>query len=458
MRRRPGTIRVLLLVLACVAIAGWLTNTGPCDAAAQAVNVKDHGARGDGRSDDTAAFARAMARAVKAQRRLYVPPGTYRVRRLSLISGVRVSGAGMKRSWIKGGVTFNSNVVVRDIKIGDLGQSCRNGMNASNVLFERVRFRGGGGRALEAPIYLGGGRNSCDHVTFKDCLVERNLGDENADFSMNYNNINFIEDGSRAEGAHLDSITFDGCRVGVSNGRTDIPRNIGSPRAGLECYTDDGGDDRAEHGWSNLRVIDCIFEATDSFCIDLADSLDARGEHISGPALISGCTLKGGGYNGGPFGYTICLEAPKGVVIENNLIYRGRSNTINVFGSQGVPASGYVIRNNFFALNVDNGITPGSRSMVLLAGNDHVFTGNTITTNQGSTVLELQHSTNSTITGNTLNELRSTSTPWALQIYNVTDATVRGNTFKTAATTNPVINFSGTNTANTITDNVFRHN
>jgi hypothetical protein len=37
----------------------------------------------------------------------------------------------------------------------------------------------------------------------------------------------------------------------------------------------------------------------------------------------------------------------------------------------------------------------------------------------------------------------------------VTGATVSGNTFRTAASTDPVINFSGTNTGNTFTDNVF---
>jgi hypothetical protein len=455
MHRKRIAVRLVLLAVVCAATSVALVNSGPCTAGSSAVNVKHYGARGNGAADDTAAFAKAMARAAKTNRRLHVPAGTYRVRRLTLINGVRISGAGMDATWIKGGVTFNSNVIVRDLKIGDLGQSCRNGMNASNVLFERVRFRGGGGTAMQAPIYLGGGRNSCDHVTFRDCLIERNLGDENADRSMNYNNINFIEVGAIPDGSHMDSITFDGCHVGVSNGRTDIPRNIGSPRAGLECYTHDNGDDFAYHGWSNVKVIDCVFEATDNFCIDLADSLDARGEHISGPALISGCTLKGGGYASDRFAYTICLEAPKGVVIENNLIYRGRNSTINVHGSQGVPASGYVIRNNVFALDVDNGITPSNRSMVLLQGNNVSFTGNTITTNRGATVLELQHSTNSTIAGNTLNELRSSTTPWALQIYNVTGATVSGNTFRTAASTDPVINFSGTNTGNTFTDNVF---
>ena len=269
----------------------------------------------------------------------------------------------MDASWLKAGVTFNSNVVVRDIKIGTLGPvTAATGRTPRNVLFERVRFRGGGGRANEAPSSSATAANSCDHVTFKDCLIERNLGDENTSYTMNYNNIGFIENGASAGGSHLDSITFIGCHVGVSNGRTDIPRNIGSPRMGLECYTWDGGDGVAAHGWSNLKVIDCVFEAADMCTIDLADSLDSSGQHISGPALISGCTLKGGGYDGNKWGYTICCEAPKGVVIENNTIYRAHDRTLAVSWSQGLRASGYVVRNNVFALDVDNGITPGTYS------------------------------------------------------------------------------------------------
>lgn len=379
--------------------------------------------------------------------------------RITIPDGVTVQGTGMDSSWLQNDITFGSNCTVRDIKIGTAAYSVQNRANASSTLFGRCRLRGGGtGEAKNCVVRLGT-YGSCDHITFKDCLVERNLGIEDSSYSRGYNNIGCLENGATASGSHLDSITFIGCHIGVSNGRTDIPRNIGCPRMSMEFYTAEiPGVNRAYHGWSNVEVIDCVFEASDMCCIDLADTLDASGQHISGPALIRGCTLKGGGYDGKYWGYTICCEAPKGVVIENNTFYRAHDITLTVEESQGVDTSGYVIRNNVFALYVDNGITPGTYSMVLLRGSNHVFTGNTITTNSGSTVLELEHSSNSTITGNTLNELRSSNTPWAMQIWNVTGATISGNTFRTAATTDPVIHHSGTNSNNTLSGNVFPHN
>ena len=95
---------------------------------------------------------------------------------------------------------------------------------------------------------------------------------------------------------------------------------------------------------------------------------------------------------------------------------------------------------------------------MILKGNNHTFTGNTITTNRGSTVLELQSSSNCTVTGNTLNELRSSNTPWALQLSEVTGATISGNTFRTAASTNPVIHFGDGCSDNVLSGNVFLHN
>ena len=53
--------------------------------AAADFNVRDFGAKGDGRSDDTAAVRKAADAAIKAQknvydnRSLYFPPGTYRL-------------------------------------------------------------------------------------------------------------------------------------------------------------------------------------------------------------------------------------------------------------------------------------------------------------------------------------------------------------------------------------------
>ena len=63
--------------------------------------VKDFGAKGDGVTDDTAAFGRAFA-AVSAYGGgvVYVPPGRYRVGKLFVPSGCVLTGAGTA-SWIQ---------------------------------------------------------------------------------------------------------------------------------------------------------------------------------------------------------------------------------------------------------------------------------------------------------------------------------------------------------------------
>jgi len=400
----------------------------------------------------------AAINSAKAGQTVVVGPGTFSGS-ISIPDGVTVVGQGMDASYIDGGVAYGSNVIVRDIKLGTAGFSIHNAKNASNTVFERVRFRGGGGASvLNSPVVrLGGSDRSANHITFKDCLIERNLGTENAERSLGFNNIGIMEVAD-AGGAHVDSITFDGCHVGVSNGRTDIPRNIGGPRAGLEAYTDPNG--APVHGWSNLNLVNCVFEATDSFCVDLADTPLPSGERASGPARIAGCTLKGGGWGGAPFGYTLCLEAPKGVVIENNTIYRGYNNTLGCGASSGI-GGGYIIRDNTIDCTFDNGITPlpatGYHAMVLLLGDGNVFTGNTIVTNVGGLQLELQNFTRGSVTGNTLIEKRTSSAPWAINVWDSSGSTVTGNTFRTASTSAPVIHYQGTNANNTVTSNTFQH-
>ena len=313
-----------------------------------------------------------------------------------------MQGAGTEASWLKGRVTYGSDCVVRDLKLGDALYAVRNRAGASNTLFERVRFRGGGGTGVDSSlIKLGDGASSCDHITFSDCLVERNLGVEDASYSRGYLDISIVENGDPG-GAHVDSITFAGCHVGVSNGRTDIARNIGSPYADLVAYTWHGGDLVADHGWSNLRIVDCVFEAADAFCIDLADYPLPSGERASGPALVSGCTLKGGGARGSLYGYTICVESPKGVVIEGNTIYRGANNTFKMgCGDMSTVSPATVVRDNLFDLASDQGVALGA-PYFYLKGAGNRFTGNAVRAAAGDLVFWLHQARNNTITGNTL--------------------------------------------------------
>lgn len=58
------------------------------------VDVRDHGARADGRSDDTAAFAAAIAAAAAVRGRVLVPAGTYVVDSVTVPLLVKVVGVG----------------------------------------------------------------------------------------------------------------------------------------------------------------------------------------------------------------------------------------------------------------------------------------------------------------------------------------------------------------------------
>ena len=84
-------------------------------------------------------------------------------------------------AWLKGEVVFGSHSSISGLKLGDAGKSTHNRRGASNTTFTACRFRGGGGSDFNAPvIMLGLSQNSCDHITFTDCDIERNLASSSA--------------------------------------------------------------------------------------------------------------------------------------------------------------------------------------------------------------------------------------------------------------------------------------
>ena len=194
------------------------------------VNVRSYGAKGDGRTDDTAAFAKAMRTASGSHRRLFVPAGVYRLARLSPPDGLVMRGDGSGASWLKGHLDFGSNQTISNLKIGDAGNSAvYNRAGAHDTVFNRCRFRGGGSTAASsmAPVIALGMHNSCNGITFRDCEVERNLGTET---TSNYDNcFNDISVYSNYATVPAD-ILFEGCHVGVSNGAGG--HDTGSPRMG----------------------------------------------------------------------------------------------------------------------------------------------------------------------------------------------------------------------------------
>ena len=191
------------------------------------------------------------------------------------------------------------------------------------------------------------------------------------------------------------SITLDNDHVGVSNGIRS-----GSPRAGIEAYTWDSTGTVA-HGWSNLKIINCVFEAADEFTIDLADCYRVSTVH-SGPALISGCTIMGGGKSSNAYwGYSICVEGRSASSSRTTRSTAPRTTpSERRIGGINSNDPGPIIRDNVFDLTYDNGIT-SSAPYFCLRGSNVQFTGNTIIASQGI-VFELENLVNSVVTGNTI--------------------------------------------------------
>ena len=142
----------------------------------------------------------------------------------------------------------------------------------------------------------------------------------------------------------MTDLTFVDCHVGVSNGAGG--HNTGSPRAGIEVWSGPG---KVAQGWHRITIRGCTFEATDRFCIDLADDPAANGRHLAGPALIANNLIKGAGYGPArtPGRIRSVSKLRETSRSANNTIYAAADST--VCGSYG-PASHTVIVDNHIDL------------------------------------------------------------------------------------------------------------
>lgn len=363
------------------------------------INVLDYGAKGDGTTDDTAAIVAAMSAAVSnTTHSVYVPAGVYEISSITVPRELTVTGSDAGSTWLKGRVLFGSNQRYVDLKIGDYGASAvQNESGATNTTFERCRFRGGGGSDWTYVVRLGMS-DPCSHITFSDCEVERNLGTEGPEGDDGFNNVAII---SASDSGEVHDITFEGCHIGVSNGQGG--RDIGSPRMGLECYTERG----VTTGWYNITVRNCVFEAADYHTADFSDNPTARGTGL----LIEGCTFKGGGYAQTKWMFTLVLEMPLNPIVRNNTFYRGYGDWGYVFGigdrdNPDYGPSGALITGNVFDLDTDNGIPPTENGWPFgLGGQGNRFIGNTVHCHYGTRELMLipDDARDSVVAGNTFN-------------------------------------------------------
>ena len=358
---RRRTLAALCALFGVLALSSGCARTAPSPARTAAAAT----------GTDAAAFAAALRQASETGKAFRVPAGTYAVGGLSVPDGVTIVGAGKDVTWLKGELTFGSNDVISGLRIGDAGASAvHNQAGATGTTFERCRFRGGGGAAYTSVVDLGSGA-PCSRVTFVQCDVERNLGEED-DRDQGYNDVSILVRGE----AQVRDITFDGCHIGVTN---DAPggRTTGSPRFGLEAYDDPST--AAGRGWQDITLRDCVFEAADRETADFSDTPTARSSGV----LIEGCTFKGGGFADGSYRYTLNLEMPLRVVVHDNTFLRGEGSygyVLNVTGRRdaGYTGPGAVFVDNLFDLDTDDGIPEVNGIPIVLEGDGNRFSGNTV--------------------------------------------------------------------------------
>ena len=385
-----------------------------------------------------------------------MPPGTYLCSQtIHLPDGVDLSGAGWSRSWLKGRVDFGSRSVVSDLKIGDAGRCAVHNRKAVDTRFVDCRFRGGGGRGDDAPVIMLGGSDNTGssllRVTFERCSVERNAGVEdwsvNNGYGYGFNDISVHENPSPG-GSHVQHLVFRGCHIGVANGAGG--HDTGSPRAGIEVWT--GRSDEIVQGWGHLTISGSTFEATDRFCIDLADYDTPDGRHLAGPALIEDNLIKGAGRGDGPrdWSYCICLEAPRQVTIRGNTIYGAHLTTI--CGSYA-DAADTVIDHNTIDLTVPNGVEQVGDEVVVLRGGGGSFTGNVVRAGAGAgPLLYLKKARRQVVSGNRLYQLQARGAPPILLIADASGNRISGNLLSIAPG-GEGIRVIGSSSGNVITGN-----
>ena len=323
------------------------------------VNVRDHGAKGDGRHDDSDAVRRAIkAAAARPGSTVYLPRGTYQCGSITSLSDrVHLRGEGRSVSWLKGRLDFGSHSRVSRLTIGDVGSSAvANRPGATGTTFRACRFHGGGSTegVNGSVVYLGGSQGSVSRILFSGCEIERTSYVPPAGldaFARNVGNtITIHEFTHRRDGAHVERITFRDCHLGASNGREK-----GALRMMMEAYCWDGGTGLAYHGWKRLTFDGCTIEAADTTGLDFADDRLLTGSdparHASSGVLVKGCTFLGARRDEtyGHGGLPIVYECPTGIVIRNNTFYASPQEAIGgskVRESTNAPAM--LIKGNTF--------------------------------------------------------------------------------------------------------------
>ena len=354
-------------------------------AAGTTLSVREFGAKGDGKKDDTAAIRAALKASVAKGRTLSFTTGTYRVSSLLLPARAKLAGAGAGRTWIKGRVEASGGDRLKDLMVGVAGSSFRFVNGARDVLFERVSFVGGGGSSdalIDSGVIRFHEGRRASFITFRACTIGRNSADGNG--------VTLVDRG-RPDATYHD-IVFERCHF------------LASPRMSFEAIQRPSGDEAITTGYHGIDLIGNVFDPAGSEAI----SYDADGG-LAGHSLVSGNVIMGAGTNAAyQWGQGVEFNGVEGMRFVNNRVYRCRGAMIN---HQGVVGA---VTDNTFTGNVfDSTVShikskPSAWSGVIefLNVNGSQFADNIVRTNVGGQQVVLYGSSDNGFARNELTDER----------------------------------------------------
>jgi len=372
----------LLLVLgACASLP-----PSPAKTVAFTVNVRAYGARGNGKHDDTAAFQRAMnAVAEHGGGVVHVARGTYRVTNLTIRDRVSIAGEGAARTWLRGRVTAGSKMTIRRVRIGARHLAFHLTRGATDSLFDHVTFVGGGPMSSDddqGVIRLAGGRGA-SFITFRSCTIGANSADGNG--------VSIVDSGW--SGATYHDISWQDCHF------------LGSPRMTFECIEYLDGRHTQTTGYYNIDLRDCLFEPSGSQTI----SYGGKGS-FSGRSTISGCTIKGAGWNSAyPWGQGVEFNGVVGMQFTGNTVDRCRGSMINHQGYAGTTTANVFSGNTFDGTTSHISAAPTATTTCITYINvtGSRFDDNLVKSNAGGQLVYLSGSSGNTFSGDTLVDPRA---------------------------------------------------
>ncbi|MGO4108811.1 glycosyl hydrolase family 28-related protein [Paenibacillus sp. YAF4_2] len=355
--------------------------------AAEVLNVKSFGAKGDGKTDDTTAVTKALSQGATSKTTVYFPAGTYIVNptnALQVSGGMKVTGDGA-RSIIKANATFGyelMHVAGKDIEISGLTLD-------GNKLVNRVLVIEGGS----------------ERVTIKNMVVA------NASHSTNKSSDFYsgVLSGILVYG-NTKSITIDNTEV-----KNIVAVNMvsGSLVArGIYVTTTWG---KSETAASNVTI-------TNSYIHDIGPADDGDGIYYEDPNIDN---------NNG---------TDTNSVIANNKFENTAKRAIKIY-AQGITVKGNTIVNSYLSNNYYKGadkgqLAPDMFSAISIYGSNNTITNNTIS-GKGSFygAIEVGASktvSNITISGNTIimGSKSVVSGKTAIRLGNISNFTIIGNTIE----------------------------